>query len=98
MPVLHDEFAHIPCYNLDELGQENSSRVTWGDSIRTGWEKIMQTDGALGCALWGAVDDIFSLPENVPERHQRHSRGKKRRIRAWGAVLDQYGREKPEAI
>lgn len=97
MPVLHDEFAHIPCYNLDELGQENSSRVIWGDSIRTGWEKIMQTDGALGCALWGAVDDIFSLPENVPERHQRHSRGKSAGYGAWGAVLDQYGREKPEA-
>ncbi len=97
IPVLHDEFAHIPCYNLDELGQENSSRVIWGDSIRTGWEKIMQTDGALGCALWGAVDDIFSLPEHTTERHQRHSRGKSAGYGAWGAILDQYGREKPEA-
>ena len=97
LPVLHDEFAHIPCYNLDELGQENSSRIIWGDSIRTGWEKIMQTEGALGCALWGAVDDIFSLPEHTSERHQRHSRGKSAGYGAWGAVLDQYGREKPEA-
>ncbi|MDD7739786.1 MAG: glycoside hydrolase family 2 TIM barrel-domain containing protein, partial [Lachnospiraceae bacterium] len=97
LPMLHDEFAHIPCYNLESLCKENSSRIIWGESIRAGWEKIMQTDGALGCALWGAMDEVFCLPENTKQRHQCHSKGKSAGYGEWGAILDQYGREKPEA-
>lgn len=59
MPVLHDEFAHVSCYNIENLKEENSSRAFWGESIRRGWERIFHTDGALGCAIWAGIDDVF---------------------------------------
>lgn len=97
IPHLHDEFAHIACYNLDTLKKENGSRNAWGKSIKKGWEKIFNTDGALGCALWGAIDEIFYIPNNTEEKHQNHSKGQCAGYGEWGAVLDVYGREKPEA-
>lgn len=98
MPVLHDEFAHIPCYNLDELRHENSSRYFWGESIQKGWASIFKTEGALGCALWSAIDDVFFLPDGTTERHQFHAKGRAAGYGEWGAILDAYGREKPEAF
>lgn len=97
MPKLHDEFAHVPCYNLCDLKTDNQVRCQWGESIRRGWENIFETDGALGCAIWGGVDDAFLLPEEVQIRHQCHSDGKAVGYGEWGAVLDIYQREKPEA-
>ena len=97
MPKLHDEFAHVPCYNLCDLKTDNQVRCQWGESIRRGWNNIFETDGALGCAIWGGVDDVFLLPENVPARHQCHSDGKAVGYGEWGAILDIYQREKPEA-
>ena len=38
-PTLHDEFAHIPCYNLDELQRDVNVRNFWGESIKIGWGK-----------------------------------------------------------
>lgn len=97
MPKLHDEFAHVPCYNLCDLKTDNQVRCQWGESIRRGWNNIFETDGALGCAIWGGVDDVFLLPEKVQIRHQCHSNGKAVGYGEWGAVLDIYQREKPEA-
>lgn len=97
MPKLHDEFAHVPCYNLCDLKTDNQVRCQWGESIRRGWNNIFETDGALGCAIWGGVDDVFLLPEKVQIRHQCHSDGKAVGYGEWGAVLDIYQREKPEA-
>lgn len=97
MPKLHDEFAHVPCYNLCDLKTDNQVRCQWGESIRRGWDNIFETDGALGCAIWGGVDDVFLLPEEVQIRHQCHSDGKAVGYGEWGAVLDIYQREKPEA-
>lgn len=97
IPKLHDEFAHVPCYNLSDLRQDNNVRCQWGESIRRGWKNIFDTDGALGCAIWAAVDDVFLLPEGIPIRHQCHSDGRTAGYGEWGAVLDIYQREKPEA-
>lgn len=97
LPVLHDEFAHVPCYNLDSIAVDNSSRVAWGNSIKTGWDHIFETDGALGCAIWAAIDDVFFLPEGTKSSHQSHSVGKAAGYGEWGAVLDAFYREKPEA-
>ena len=97
MPKLHDEFAHVPCYNLCDLKTDNQVRCQWGESIRRGWDNIFETDGALGCAICGGVDDVFLLPEEVQIRHQCHSDGKAVGYGEWGAVLDIYQREKPEA-
>lgn len=97
MPVLHDEFAHIPCYNLKDLRRDNSCREFWGESMKMGWENIFETDGALGCAIWGGIDDIFFIPKGTSESHQEHTKGRAAGYGAWGAILDAYKREKPEA-
>lgn len=96
-PMLHDEFAHVACYNTENLRLDNSCRAFWGESIKKGWDSIFTTDGALGCAIWGGVDDVFYLPEGTEEKHQNHGKGKCAGYGEWGCVLDAYKREKPEA-
>lgn len=96
-PVLHDEYAHIACYNLDELQRDVNVRNFWGESVLKAWENIFETDGALGGALWGGIDDVFYIPEGTTERWQSHSDGQTAGYGEWGSVLDAYLREKPEA-
>lgn len=96
MPRLHDEYAHIACYNLDELRRDPNVRNFWGESVFHAWDHIVRDDGALGGALWGGIDDAFYLPANVPERHQRHSDGAVAGYGEWGSVWDAYHRPKPE--
>lgn len=97
MPALHDEFAHVPCYNLESLSCDNSCREAWGQSIKKGWDNLFETDGALGCAIWAAIDDVFFLPEGTQKSHQSHSEGRAAGYGEWGAILDAFYREKPEA-
>lgn len=96
-PLLHDEFAHVSCYNIERLQKDNSVREFWGESIRKGWGSIFKTDGALGCAIWAATDDVFCIPAGTEERHQSHSKGKYAGYGEWGCVFDAFKREKPEA-
>lgn len=97
LPVLHDEFAHVACYNLEQLAVDNSCRDFWGQSIKKGWDNLFATDGALGCAIWGAVDDVFYLPKGTKQRHQAHGTGRCAGYGEWGCILDAYHRLKPEA-
>lgn len=97
MPVLHDEFAHIPCYDIEEQKRDPNVRNFWGAGLKKAWENIFRTDGALGADLWGGIDDIFLLPEGVGERWQTHSGGAACGYGEWGSVLDVYRRRKPEA-
>ena len=96
-PLLHDEFAHVSCYNIERLKNDNSVREFWGESIRKGWNSIFKTDGALGCAIWAATDDVFCIPAGTEERHQSHAKGKYAGYGEWGCVFDAFKREKPEA-
>lgn len=96
-PLLHDEFAHVACYNVARLQKDNSVREFWGESIRLGWERIFNTDGALGCAIWAATDDVFCLPPGTSESHQSHSNGPYAGYGEWGCIFDAFKREKPEA-
>ena len=97
MPILHDEFAHVPCYNLEDLTTDNACRVFWGESIKRGWDKIFDSDGALGCDIWAAVDDVFYLPQKDMEKHQNHLKGDCAGYGEWGCVFDCFKRLKPEA-
>lgn len=97
LPLLHDEFAHVSCYNLERLQQDNSVRDFWGESIKKGWDSIFETDGALGCAIWAAVDDVFCLPPGMTKRHQSHSDGQYAGYGEWGCIFDSFKRLKPEA-
>ena len=56
-PVLHDEVAHIPCYNLSELMRDPGVREFWGESIKRFWESIFTTKGALGAVIWAGIDE-----------------------------------------
>lgn len=96
-PILHDEYAHISCYNIDELQRDVNVRNFWGESVLKAWENIFTSDGALGGALWGGIDDVFYIPEGTTERWQSHSDGPAAGYGEWGSVLDAYLREKPEA-
>lgn len=96
-PVLHEEYAHVSCYNLDELQRDINVRNFWGESIKKAWENIFETDGALGGALWSGIDDVFYIPDGTTERWQTHSGGRTAGYGEWGSVLDAYFREKPEA-
>lgn len=97
MPLLHDEFAHVPCYNIDDLAYDNSCRVFWGESIKRGWDNIFNTEGALGCDIWAAIDDVFYLPEKSMEKHQNHLKGECAGYGEWGCIFDSFKRLKPEA-
>ncbi len=82
MPVLHDEFAHVPCYNRTEHRRDPNVRAFWGEGLAKFWDSIWNTDGALGGAIWAGIDetDIY--------------RGGESRLE-WG-IIDIWRRRKPE--
>ena len=61
VPVIADEYAHLPIYNPDELKRDPNVHNFWGESIKFYWEKMFVTDGCLG-------GDIFGLPGNRGSR------------------------------
>ena len=83
MPVLHDEFAHIACYNRTEQRRDPAVREFWGESLKRWWESIFATPGALGGAIWGGIDDEIITPEGYTTN------------REWG-IIDGWRRRKPE--
>ncbi len=81
-PVLHDEYAHGPCYDLPEQVRDPAVRDFWGESIKRFWESIFTTDGALGGAIWGGIDDVMITPHGYTQWE-------------WG-IYDGWRRKKPE--
>lgn len=81
-PVIHDEYVHVPCYNRTEHRRDPSVRSFWGESIKRFWDKIWNTQGALGGAVWAGIDetDVFIGGKTCLE---------------WG-VIDIWRRKKPE--
>lgn len=57
MPVLHDAFAHIACFNRDEIERDPGIREFWGESIVRFVKKMEHTKGTLGGAVMAAVDE-----------------------------------------
>lgn len=87
-PVLHDEYAHIVCYNLPEQMRDPAVREFWGEGIKRFWEDIFTTEGALGGAIWASIDDIMVTDDGykAPEGY---------RALQWG-IVDGWRRQKPE--
>ncbi|WP_168118930.1 glycoside hydrolase family 2 TIM barrel-domain containing protein [Paenibacillus sp. HB172176] len=81
-PVLHDESTHIPCYNKGEQQRDPGVKDFWGETIYRFWERLWETDGALGCAIWAGIDDI-RIKDSRSFTHP------------WG-ILDGWRRPKPE--
>ncbi len=82
MPVIHDEYVHVPCYNRTEHRRDPHVREFWGMSIARFWTKIWNTKGALGGAIWAGIDetDIYVGGNTCLE---------------WG-IIDIWRRKKPE--
>ena len=83
IPVLHDEWAHVPCYNTETLKSDPNVRNFWGESMKRMWDGCYSSGGALGGAIWGMIDEVFQLPDECVGYGQ------------WG-IVDVWRRKKPE--
>ena len=82
MPVLHDAFAHVPCYNRDQIDRDPGIHEFWGESIKRFWDKMWDTEGCLGGAVMAAVDEDGTFSDKLKDHH-------------WG-ILTADSRPKPE--
>lgn len=82
LPVLHDEYVHVCCYNREEMRRDPAVHSFWGESIRIFWDNIWNTEGTLGGAIWAGIDetDVYC--------------GGNTRLE-WG-IIDVWRRKKPE--
>ena len=62
VPVIADEYAHLPIYDPDEWRRDPNVHNFWGESIKIYWEKIFATEGALGGDIFGLPGGSSSLP------------------------------------
>lgn len=106
MPMLHDEWAHVACYNNYELREDPNVRNFWGQSLDSMWTYVFEADGGLGGAIWCMLDETFMLPEDlegynewwgildkniIPSTYMGPTVG----YGEWG-ILDTWRRKKPE--
>ena len=99
LPTLHDEFAHVPAYDIQDLRRDPNLHNFWGRSIKRYWEEMHTTPGMLGGSIWEGKDNVILLPH---EKYYRRKRGFKAYSdtfegSTWGCILDYTGRLKPEA-
>ena len=62
IPALFDEWAHPACYTYQTLQVDPNIREFWGMSIDRMWSNLFESQGGLGGAIWGYVDETFMLP------------------------------------
>jgi len=91
MPVLFDEWAHVPCYNIETVSEDPNIRDFWGISLDSMWQRVFESDGGLGGAIWGMIDETFMLPVELPGDFKSHTVG----YGEWG-IADTWRRRKPE--
>jgi hypothetical protein len=83
VPKLNDEYGHVACYNLETLKRDPGVRDFWGESIRRFWDNCFASEGCLGGAIWGSIDEVFMLPDSPVGYGE------------WG-IVDGWRRPKPE--
>ena len=66
-PVLHEIYAHLPCYNRDEILRDYGIHEFWGESILRFQEKMEQTSGALGGSVMAAYDEDGSFSARLKD-------------------------------
>lgn len=82
-PVLGDEWAHVPCYNIASLTSDPGVRDFWGLSIDQMWDQWYRSESGLGGAIWCLIDETFFLPDSAAGYGE------------WG-IYDVWRRKKPE--
>jgi hypothetical protein len=83
IPVLHDESTHIPCYCRKDLRRDPGVRDFYGETISRFWDILWRTPGAIGCAIWAGLDDVW------------YNSGRAYPGPSWG-IMDGWRRKKPE--
>jgi len=106
IPALFDEWAHPACYTYKTLQDDPNIREFWGISMDMMWGGLFPTQGGLGGAIWGYVDEVFMVPKQLkkgtafwkkfahtakPEDFQGAAVG----YGEWG-IVDVWRRKKPE--
>ncbi|GHT43585.1 hypothetical protein FACS189438_1070 [Bacteroidia bacterium] len=62
IPAIQDEWAHVPCYTYATLRDDPNIREFWGKSLDLMWGNLFKSQGGLGGAIWGYIDETFMLP------------------------------------
>lgn len=91
-PILYDEWAHVPTYNIRTIQEDPNVRNFWGRSLKSMWTSSFNEDGRLGGAIWCMIDDVFSLPpagKDSAVTVSKFGNGE------WG-IVDAWRRKKPE--
>lgn len=84
VPQLMDEYAHIPCNNMEEFKFDPSIRDYYGEQLKYLWENMYSSKGCLGGAIWFSQDTLF------PKQDGTYSG-----MADWG-IVDIWNRVKPE--
>ena len=81
-PVLHEIYAHLPCYNRDEILRDHGIHEFWGESLVRFQGSMERTKGALGGSVMAGYDEDGSFSWLLEDC-------------GWG-ILDSSHRPKPE--
>ena len=106
MPVLYDEWAHVACYNMQTLQSDPNVREFWGQSLDSMWMNLFDSQGGLGGAIWGYIDETFMMPESLEgfnkwwgiqeyKNNEGVYKGHCIGYGEWG-IIDTWRRKKPE--
>ncbi len=106
MPALFDEWAHVACYNLPTLRTDPNVREFWGRSLDSMWMNIFESEGGLGGAIWGYIDETFMMPKSMEgfddwwgiqelKGGEKVYKGPTIGYGEWG-IIDTWRRKKPE--
>lgn len=83
IPVVGDEWMHVPCYCVQDLRDDPGIHDAWGESMKRAWENNVTSPFSIGGAIWGMIDEIFPLPDTTVG------------YGPWG-IVDIWRRKKPE--
>ena len=83
LPVVGDEWMHVPCYCVQDLRDDPGIHDAWGESMKRAWENNFTSPYSIGGAIWGMIDEIFPLPDTTVG------------YGPWG-IVDIWRRKKPE--
>lgn len=105
LPTLFDEWAHPACYTYATLRDDPGIREFWGQSLDRMWSGLFDTQGGLGGAIWGYVDETFAIPRLKTGEawwktfaHTAKPEGFRGECVGYGewGIVDVWRREKPE--